>query len=88
MVKTNQPENSVAAPATQRVVTGVTEKKDRPVTFVVVREGFRVSDREYSDSKDPAAIVERDFWKRVATNHSYGEPVGIVQYDSKKHRVW
>jgi len=88
MAKRNQP-GTEAAPATQQVVTGNTEKKfERPVTFVVVREGFRVSDREYSAANDPFAIEERNFWKRVATNHSYREPVAIVQYDSKKHRVW
>lgn len=66
-----------------------TESKEaKPVKFVVVREGYRVSDREYETADDPVAVTERDFWTRVATNHSYGEPVAIVQYDSKKHRVW
>ena len=28
------------------------------------------------------------FWAEVENKHSYGAPVNIVQYDSKKHRVW
>jgi len=88
MAKRSQPETE-AAPATQQVVTGNTEKKfERLLTFVVVRDGSRVSDREYSTANDPFAIGERNFWKRVATNHSHGERVAIVQYDAKMHRVW
>ena len=81
--KTKQTE---AAPDSQQVTTE--NKEIRPIKFVVIREGYRVSDREYATSDDPVAVDERDFWSRVANNHSYGEPVTIVQYDSKKHRVW
>jgi hypothetical protein len=74
-----------AAPVASQVKT---DKEAKPAKFVVVRDGYRVSDKEYAAANDAAAITERDFWTRVARNHSYGEPVGIVQYDSKKHRVW
>jgi len=62
--------------------------EQRPVSYVVVREGFRVSDSEYVSPQDLVAIAECAFWNKVAVNHSYGEKVEIVQYDSKKHRVW
>lgn len=77
---------TIAAPAASQVTTE--RKEARPTTFVVTRDGYRVSDREYADRNDQAAIAEREFWTIIANNYSYGESVGIVQYDSKKHRVW
>lgn len=74
-----------AAPTTSQVKT---DTEVKPIKYVVVRDGHRVSDKEYSSAGDEAAIVEWGFWSRVAKNHSYGEPVNIVVYDSKKHRVW
>lgn len=62
--------------------------EQRPTTYVVVRAGVRVSDAEYSSPHDLAAVAECEFWTKVATDHSYGEPVDIVPYDPKKHRVW
>jgi len=59
-----------------------------PIGFVVVRDGHRVSDREYNVPNDPDAVAEQDFWYNIANKHSYGESVEIVQYESKKHRVW
>ena len=70
------------------IIDSVERKSERSITYVVVRDGLRTSDREYLLINDPIAIAECNFWKRVSTNHSYGEPVDIVQYDSKKHRVW
>jgi hypothetical protein len=75
-----------AASVPQQVNNGNTEEK--PIIYVVVREGFRVSDREYFTPDDPDAITEMEFWSRIANNHSYGELVDIVQYESKKHRIW
>lgn len=75
-----------AAPSTPQVKTE--NKETKPVKFVVVREGYRVSDREYATAEDPAALYEQSFWTHVANNHSHGEPVAIVQYDSRRHRVW
>lgn len=75
-----------AAPAPQQVTNGTQEA--RPARYVVVREGYRVSDREYAEPTDPVCVAEVDFWTKVARNHSYGEKVEAVQYDSKKHRVW
>lgn len=69
------------------VVTEDNNEKSQ-VSWVVVRDGFRVSDREYLDQSDPVAIAEKAFWTKVAKNHSYNEPVKIVQYESKKHRIW
>jgi len=57
-------------------------------TFVVTRSGLRVSDAEYPSEKDPSAISERDFWRRVATKSNDGTKVEIVQFDKKKHRVY
>jgi len=74
-----------AAPIENSVVENTDAK---PVTFVVVRDGYRVSDKVYSTQDDTAALAEYAFWKKVATKHSYGEPVAIVPFDSKKHRVW
>jgi len=56
--------------------------------YVVTRDGYRVSDREYSSNIDENAIYELEFWYKIANIHSYGEKVEIVQYDPKRHRVW
>lgn len=60
----------------------------KSVTYVVVRDGYRVEDSEYEILEDPIAISVKEFWTKVSKNHSWGEKVEIVQYDSKKHRVW
>ena len=62
------------------------EKKS--AKYVVVREGHRVSDKEYDSAMDPACIDEVNFWTKVSKKHSYGEKVEAVMYDSKKHRIW
>lgn len=62
--------------------------KETKSTFVVVRDGIRVSDKEYSTENDSSAINELTFWSKIAKKHSHGEPVKIVPYDSKKHKVW
>ena len=56
--------------------------------YVVIRDGLRVSDKDYSKPDDPKAISERDFWKKVITRWPDGTRVEIVKYDKKKHRVW
>lgn len=61
---------------------------DRKVKYVVVRDNKRVSDKEYDSVDDPAAISERDFWKRVITRWPDGTKVMIVKYDNKLHRTW
>ena len=70
----------------QQTNNGITE--ETPACYVVVREGYRVSDKEYESPTDPLCIAEAQFWTKVAKNHSYGEKVEAVHYDSKKHRVW
>lgn len=87
MGKRTTTDNKTATPESQPTTSGQTAEA-RPAKYVVVRDGYRVSDKEYSDPADPAAIAERDFWIRVSKDQSYGEPVEIVQYDSKKHRTW
>lgn len=82
----NQKNTSLIDAASLQTSNGYTEEKS--VSYVVVREGFRVSDREYLTPDDPDAITEKEFWSRIANNYSYGEPVNIVQYESKKHRIW
>jgi hypothetical protein len=77
------PENN-----TQQVTKTVESEETKPTKYVVLRAGFRVSDREYDTPTDPVCTQEVDFWTGVANNHSYGEPVEAVMYDSKKHRVW
>lgn len=62
--------------------------KNSPVLFVVVRDGVRVSDVTYESENDPVAVSEKEFWTSVANNHSLKEPVEIVRYDEKKHKVW
>lgn len=64
------------------------EQQKESITYVVVRDGFRVSDREYETLDDPVAATEKEFWEKVSKNHSWGEKVEIVQYDVKKHRIW
>jgi hypothetical protein len=82
MTKTKQNE---AAPVTQQVETG---NESKPTTYVVVREGLRVSDHDYCSPDDENALLEKAFWTNIAQKHSHGEPVEIVPYDSKRHRVW
>jgi hypothetical protein len=84
MAKTAKTETTVT-PATS--VNNIDNKPAR-ITYVVVRDGFRVEDREYETPDDPAAVDTKDFWTRVSKNFSWGEKVDIVQYESKKHRVW
>ena len=57
-------------------------------SYVVLRAGYRVSEKEYSDPKDSSALSELEFWKKVETNHSYGAPVEIVPYNPRRNRVW
>ncbi len=65
------------------------EMNDEVLTkYVVIRDGYRVSDSEYDDPDDPGCQEEFQTWNSIAKKHSYGEKVEIVQYDSKKHRVW
>jgi hypothetical protein len=79
-------EKQEAAPTAPQVIPE--NKEAKPIKFVVVRDGCRVSEKEFETHDDPIAILEQEFWTLVSNNHSYGEPVKIVQYDPKKHRVW
>lgn len=79
-------DSNTATSEPQQTINGSEEVKS--VRYVVVRDGYRVSDREYEDPSDPVCVDEVQFWTRVSENFSYGEKVEPVEYDSKKHRVW
>ena len=58
------------------------------LTYVVIRAGHRVSDKEYTAENDEAAIAELKFWRNISKKYSYGEQVSIVKYDPSLHRVY
>lgn len=70
----------------QATTSGNAEAK--PVKFVVIRDGHRVSDNEYDSPTDPVCVNELKLWYGISKNHSHGEKVEAVQYDSKIHRIW
>ena len=86
MGKKKQVQTEASPEPTAPQVTEETEQKS--IKYVVLRDGFRVEDTEYDTPDDPVAIATLEFWTRVSQNHSWGEKTEIVQYDSKKHRVW
>ena len=90
MGKQTKIEVTTVAPTSQVVnnESNINEKTQTQTSYVVVREGFRVSDKEYQDPNDPLAISEKEYWNHIAKNFSWGEPVEIVEYDYKKHRIW
>ena len=57
----------------------------RTIKFVIVRDGYRVSEKEYDSPTDPVCVAEIAFWRNVSNNSSHGEKVEAVQFDSKKH---
>ena len=83
--KTEKVEPLVETPI-QKIDLG--SKPEESEKFVVVRDDRRVSDNEYTDDKDPKAIEEMQFWKRVCTNWSPQEKVKTVKFNKKKHRNW
>lgn len=58
--------------------------------YVVVRNGLRVSDRDYQKQDDTRAVAEREFWQRVVNRWeaNQGTKIEIVPFDKKKHRIW
>lgn len=64
-----------------------TPGEDAP-RYVVVRNGIRVSDKDYSKADDERAVAERDFWQRVVARWPDGTKIEIVPFDKKKHRIW
>ena len=81
-----KPRDKAAPQQPQTATSGKTEAK--PVKFVVVRDGHRVSEKEYDSPTDPGCQAEIQFWTKIAKSSSYGEKVNAVPYDSKKHRVY
>ena len=78
--------DSVPTPAETQVVSG--EQSAEPNVYVVVRDGFRVSEATYTDSTDDNALSELAFWRRVSDRSNDGTKVEIVLFDKKKHRTW
>ena len=74
---------------TEQVVTAASTVADStPKTYVVVRDGYRVSNKEYLTPDDATALAECSFWTLVSNKHSWGERTEIVEYDPRRHRVW
>lgn len=89
MEKKNKKKESKSPSVNNSLKTELEKQENtRPETYVVLRDGYRVSHREYASETDPLAISEQEFWGRVARFHSWGETVEIVKYDNRKHRVW
>lgn len=84
--KPNQKNEAAPVAVAQQVITDSQEQKSQ--CYVVLREGHRVSEHEYETPDDPKAISEMEWWRMIAQKHSWGEPVEIVQYDNKLHRIW
>ena len=73
----------------EEIVDTVSKGEQKEKTkYVVVRDNRRVSDTEYDDPKDPKALEEKKFWKKVVDNWSPGEKVSVVKFNKKLHRVW
>jgi hypothetical protein len=81
-----RPQDKTSPVPSQTETDGQPETKS--VKYVVVRDGHRVSDKEYDSSTDPDCLREIKFWKGISKSNSYGEKVSAVPYDSKKHRVF
>lgn len=59
-----------------------------PPRYVVVRNGLRVSDKDYATADDQRATAEKEFWQKVVKRWPDGTRIEVVQYDKKKHRIW
>ena len=81
-----KPRTKTGTPVPQQATNGTTEAK--PIRYVVVRDGHRVSDKEYELPTDAKCLAEIQFWSGVSKRQSHGEKVEAVPYDSKRHRVW
>ena len=68
------------------IVSG--EQSAEPIVYVVVRDGFRVSDATYTNAHDENALSEINFWKKVSDRCKDGTKVEIVPSDKKKHKIW
>jgi hypothetical protein len=80
-----KPQNKITDSLSQTTI-GTIEAK--PIRYVVVRDGHRVSNKEYDFPTDPQCLEEIQFWSGVSKKQSNGEKVEAVLYDSKKHRIW
>jgi len=69
------------------VITNVSEEQLEQ-KYVVTRGGHRVSDREYSFSEDPVALLEKQFWQKIVNRHPDGTKIEVVPFNKKLHRIW
>jgi hypothetical protein len=79
---------SDAVPTPTKAPVASEEQSNEPAKYVVVRNGFRVSEAEYDTATDSTAISERDYWAKVATTSRDGSKVEIVPFNKKFHRIW
>ena len=79
-------QNNISLPDSQSTVDATSESNS--LKYVVVRDGYRVSDNEYDVPTDMKCLEEIKFWLGVAHHKSHGEVVEAVPYDLTKHRIW
>jgi len=80
-------QDEVPTPDEANVVSEEQKSNNTP-TYVVTRDGLRVSDQEYLTLDFPVALAERDFWQKIVNKYPDGTKIEIVQFDKKKHRIW
>ena len=80
--------NEAASVAQQMTTDNSEQFETKEPRYVVIREGHRVSSQEYASPDDPFAIAEKELWTTISKVWSWGEPVNIVKYDNKLHRIY
>jgi hypothetical protein len=65
----------------------VSQEEDVNTKYVVVRDGFLVSENRYNNPEDPDAKSELNFWKGIARKSKDGTVVKIVKFDDKIHKT-
>lgn len=63
-----------------------TQTSNKQQKYVVTRNGYRVSDNEYSNVED--AKSEESYWKTVIKKWPDGSRILVEEYNDKKHRVY
>lgn len=64
-----------------------TTRNNKEQKYIVIRNGYRVSENVYDSPDHPEAISELEFWKRVASRTPHvKEDIRIVVYDEKKYK--
>ena len=84
--KTEVKSDAVPTPTNTPVASG--EQSKEKAKYVVIRNGFRVSDVEYDNISDSAAISEKGYWMKVSKAARDGSKVEIVPFNKKLHRTY